>query len=82
MTPSPLVQVPDTERVVVSTPSYLSNLTELLRTEPKRNVANYMMWRAARASVGFLSEDIRLEIQEHCNSSEVFIQNWHISKSK
>lgn len=54
-----VIQVPDSERVVVSTPGYLRNLTELLRTEPKRNVANYMMWRAARASVGFLNGEIR-----------------------
>ena len=54
-----VIQVPDAERVVVSTPGYLRNLTEILRTEPRRNVANYMMWRAARASVGFLNEEIR-----------------------
>jgi membrane metallo-endopeptidase-like protein 1 len=52
-------KVPITERVVVSTPGYLRNLTEILAREPKRNVANYMMWRAARASVGFLNKDIR-----------------------
>ncbi len=44
---------------MVSTPGYFKNLTEILSGEPKRNVANYMMWRAARASVGFLSKDIR-----------------------
>ena len=56
-------QVDGTERVVVSTPEYLKNLTVLLKNEPKRNVANYMMWRVARASIGFLNKDAR-EISE------------------
>ena len=46
----------DNERVVVSTPSYFKNFTTILATEPKRNVANYMLWRAARASIGFLNK--------------------------
>ena len=50
------VQVDDNERVVVSTPSYFKNFTTILATEPKRNVANYMLWRAARASIGFLNK--------------------------
>ena len=49
-------QVDSSERVVVSTPGFLRKLTVILSTEPKRNVANYMMWRAARASIGFLNK--------------------------
>lgn len=58
-----MIQVPADERVILITPGYLKNLTEILATEPKRNVANYMMWRAARASVSFLSKAAR-EISE------------------
>ena len=46
------LQVKPSERVVVSTPGYLKNLTKILADEPKRNVANYMLWRATRASLG------------------------------
>ena len=51
------------ERVVVSAPGYLKNLTEILAKEPKRNVANYMLWRATRATLGFLNKQTR-EISE------------------
>ena len=51
-----VLQVDDNERVVVSTPSYFRNFTTILATEPRRNVANYMLWRAARASIGFLNK--------------------------
>lgn len=47
------------ERVVVSTPQYLRNLTTILGETPKKDVANYMLWRAARASIGFLNKEIR-----------------------
>ena len=50
------VQVDENERVVVSTPDYLRNFTSIINSEPKRNVANYMLWRAARASIGFLNK--------------------------
>ena len=48
------------ERVVVSTPGYLRNFTAILASEPKRNIANYMLWRAARASIGFLNKVYKL----------------------
>ncbi|TRY72219.1 hypothetical protein TCAL_03874 [Tigriopus californicus] len=54
-----VIQVTDEERVVVSTPGYFKNLTEILKTEPKRNIANYMLWRVARASIGYLNKDAR-----------------------
>ena len=50
------IQVDSNERVVVSTPGYLRNFTSILASEPKRNIANYMLWRAARASIGFLNK--------------------------
>ena len=50
--------------MVVSTPGYLKNLTAILSTEPKRNVANYLLWRAARASIGFLNKEARLISEE------------------
>ena len=60
-----VVQVDGDERVVVSTPGYLRNLTQLLAREDKRNVANYLMWRVTRASLGFLNKAARRTIQEY-----------------
>ncbi len=53
------------ERVVVATPSYFSDLTGLLRDEPKRNVANYLMWRAARSSLSYLDKAAREAAEEY-----------------
>ena len=44
------------ERVIVSTPGFLRKLTATLAVEPKRNVANYIMWRAAESMLGHLSK--------------------------
>ena len=59
------------ERVVVSTPGYLRNFTSILASEPKRNIANYMLWRAARASIGFLNKVYKLskELKEQFSIS-------------
>eukprot|EP00092_Neocalanus_flemingeri_P081366 GFUD01101616.1.p1 GENE.GFUD01101616.1~~GFUD01101616.1.p1 ORF type:complete len:767 (-),score=189.44 GFUD01101616.1:111-2411(-) len=54
-----LIQVDDNERVIVDEPGYLKNLTELLPTVEKRTIANYMFWRAARASLGYFTEAAR-----------------------
>ena len=61
-------QVDANERVIVTVPDYFVALTEVLRTEPKRNVANYMMWRAARASIGFLNRESRDIIEEYARN--------------
>ena len=53
---------------MVNTPGYLQNLTELLANEPKRNVANYMLWRAARATIGFLNKKARDIIEEYAKN--------------
>lgn len=63
-----LLQVDPSERIVVNTPGYLRNLSVILSEEPKRNVANYMLWRAARASVGFLNKEARTIIEEYAKN--------------
>ncbi|CAK9798490.1 Nep2 [Anthophora plagiata] len=55
----PSVQVDEEEVVIVSVPSYITSLEKLLATIPKRVQANYVMWRAAAASVSYLTDDIR-----------------------
>ena len=59
----------DDERIVLNTPGYLRNLTTLLSTEPKRNIANYMMWRAARASIGFMNKAARDIVEEYARNA-------------
>ena len=58
-------QITEDERVVLNTPGYLRTLTILLADEPKRNMANYMMWRAARASIGFMNKEARDIVEEY-----------------
>ena len=43
-------------------------MSVILSEEPKRNVANYMLWRAARASVGFLNKEARTIIEEYAKN--------------
>ncbi|XP_043683237.1 neprilysin-2-like isoform X2 [Vespula pensylvanica] len=56
---APTVQVEENEVVIVSVPSYIKSLEQLLSRTPKRVQANYVMWRAAAASVSYLTENIR-----------------------
>jgi len=49
----------------VIAPGFLKNLSLILKDEPIRNVANYMMWRAAKASIGFLNKAAREVIEEY-----------------
>lgn len=55
----PSVQVSKNELVIVNVPSFISDLEDLLNKTPKRVQANYVMWRAAAASVSYLTEEIR-----------------------
>jgi len=41
----------------------LENFTSIIESEPSRNVANYMMWRVVKESIGFLNK-IALELLE------------------
>jgi len=63
-----VMQVDDDERVIVTVPTFFQNLTKVLATEPKKNIANYMMWRAARASIGFLNKESRAIIEEYARN--------------
>ncbi|KAK9888869.1 hypothetical protein WA026_001089 [Henosepilachna vigintioctopunctata] len=56
---APDTKVSMDEIVVVSVPSYLSDLEKLLESTPKRVQANYLMWRAAASSVSYLTEALR-----------------------
>jgi len=56
---APLQTITDDERIIVDTPDYFNNLTELLAETPTRTVANYLLWRVAAASVGSLNEAAR-----------------------
>jgi len=54
-----VAQVDGDERVIVSTPDYFRKLNRLLADEPKRNVANYLIWRAAQVSLSYLNKRAR-----------------------
>eukprot|EP00095_Tigriopus_kingsejongensis_P007986 snap_masked-scaffold269_size230758-processed-gene-0.4 protein:Tk07986 transcript:snap_masked-scaffold269_size230758-processed-gene-0.4-mRNA-1 annotation:"PREDICTED: neprilysin-2" len=76
-----VIQVTGEERVVVSTPGYLKNLTQILESEPKRNIANYMMWRVARASIGYLNraaQDVAEEFAKNVTGKTATIPRWKL----
>jgi membrane metallo-endopeptidase-like protein 1 len=55
----PSIQVQENEMAIVNVPSYIKDLENLLKNTPKRTQANYVMWRAAAASVSYLTEEVR-----------------------
>jgi len=52
-----IVKVDDTETIIVDVPSYIRDLSALLSVTPARIQANYLMWRAAAASMAYLTEE-------------------------
>lgn len=76
-----LIQVDDNERVIVDEPGYLTNLTKLLPTVEKRTIANYMFWRAARASLGYFTEaarKIQLEYSKNITGTKTKTPRWRV----
>ncbi|XP_014481617.1 PREDICTED: neprilysin-11 isoform X1 [Dinoponera quadriceps] len=56
---APQAHVNQDEMIIVNVPSYLKNFEKLIQHTPKRVQANYAFWRAAAASVSYLTDDIR-----------------------
>lgn len=56
---APQAQLGRDEIVIVNVPSYLKDFEQLISQTPKRVQANYAFWRAAAASVSYLTDDIR-----------------------
>jgi len=74
-----LLQVEDTERVILDEPGYLKNLTELLPKIEKRTIANYMFWRVARSSLGYFTEaarKIQLEYAKNITGTKSQTPRW------
>lgn len=55
----PSIQITSDEVIVNSVPSFIKGLEQLLATTPKRVLGNYLGWRAASASVNYLTEELR-----------------------
>jgi predicted metalloendopeptidase len=51
-----IVQVTEAETIIVDVPVYISNFSQLVQDTPSRVQANYLMWRAAAASMAYLTE--------------------------
>ncbi|ODM96912.1 Membrane metallo-endopeptidase-like 1 [Orchesella cincta] len=53
------VKVEENEIVIVTVPEYLNKFEKLIQETDARTQANYVMWRAAAASVSYMSEAVR-----------------------
>jgi len=51
-----IVQVSGDEIIIVDVPNYITNFSQLIQKTPKRVQANYLMWRAAAASMAYMNE--------------------------
>ena len=51
-----IVKVEESETIIVDVPSYISHLSDLLAMTPAHVQANYLMWRAAAASMSYLTQ--------------------------
>jgi len=51
-----IVQVLGDEIIIVDVPNYITNFSQLIQKTPKRVQANYLMWRAAAASMAYMNE--------------------------
>jgi len=60
-----IAQVDSTERVIVYGPEYLTNLTKILAEEPKRNIANYMLWKVALSTLGYMDKSSRDLVEQY-----------------
>ena len=54
-----LFKVDEEEVIIVNVPSYLEKFSKYIQQTPDRVQANYMLWRAAAASMKYLTEDAR-----------------------
>ena len=52
-----IVQVEDTETIIVRVPSYIEKLNDLLAVTPAHVQANYLMWRAAAGSMWYITQE-------------------------
>jgi len=76
---SDIVQVSGDELVIVDAPSYITELASLLRLTPARVQANYLMWRAAAASLSYLNakaEIIRLRFSSRMTGKTELPPRW------
>lgn len=52
--------VDEYEIIAVTVPSFLGGLGDILANTPKRTIANYLMWRAAYYTSGYMTNEQRL----------------------
>ena len=59
------LQVDGNEDIIVTEPEFFKKLNQLLANEPKRNLANYLVWRAVKSSLNYLNKDARELLEEY-----------------
>ncbi|KAL9985458.1 hypothetical protein ACROYT_G007869 [Oculina patagonica] len=64
------VWVNASDRVIVPSPEYLRNLSDVVNGTDKRTLSNYMMWTFVRSVVPYLSRDFRSALLEYQKEEE------------
>ena len=54
-----LLQVAEDEVIIVNVPEYIAKFSKFIQETPARVQANYMLWRAAAASMKYLTNEAR-----------------------
>ncbi|QQP37726.1 Uncharacterized protein FKW44_018103, partial [Caligus rogercresseyi] len=74
-----IIQVDEDERVIVGTPIYLRRLADILKKEPKRIVANYLLGRIAREGFFLLNKaarEISLSYRKNLTGTQADTPRW------
>ncbi|CAB4068160.1 MMEL1 [Lepeophtheirus salmonis] len=74
-----IIQVDGNERVIVGTPIFIKRLSTILNEEPKRNVANYLLWRIASQGLFVLNKaarEISLEYRKNVTGTPADAPRW------
>ena len=74
-----VLTVEESDTVIVGSPSYIRDLSLVLASTPARVQANYLMWRAAAASISQLNDEaqkIRLEYSKKVTGKSELPPRW------
>jgi len=78
------IEITESEPVVVYTPQYMRELGKLIQTQPKRTIANYLMWHVVMMRVTNLHQaflDLRRDFNKAMSGTEHDRARWRTCTS-